>query len=372
MENLNFAISQEEVKKREILQNSLSKRLENRAMDIQAAIQKIEKDGTLLHDFLVPTNSISIGLIDDKLKATGINGQALEFTDFSLNQLSEKMGVPARFLKSLWNGQGWQKLLAMEIVNEHASNIARERLLIREVDGRVRGVLSDSYRRLNSMQIYMAFLQAISKSGAVLVDAHSGDTKGFLEVIHPNVQSIPTEKNGVIHLCYGAQIRNSDFGDGALELKFFEIQVVCMNGMTTDSVLREIHLGRKLPNDLKISQDTYEKDTAALSGLVRDAMNQVFDPQYILEKVHRVQRASDIELDFQKEIKALPALGLTIDEVKDVEKKIIENNPGDGLQGQNTLWKFAQTIGAVARDSKDGDRKRELSDLAGSMMMKAK
>lgn len=375
MENLlNFAISPEEVKKREILQSTLDRKIGERSMDIQNAINKIEQDGTLLHDFLVPTNSLNVEVHDGIIKTLGAeNGfDSFTFSDFAINQLSEKIGVPARYMKKLWFGDDWMKTLAVQTLNEHTKNIERDRLLLREVSGQIRGVLSDSYRRLNSMQIYLAFLSAVQTTGAKLVDAHSGNTKGFLEVILPHVQSIPTEKNGVVHLAYGAQIRNSDFGDGALELKLFEIQIVCMNGMTTDSILREIHLGRKLPSDLRISEDTYRKDTEAQAALVSDAMKTVFDPEYILEKAHRVQKASSIEVDMQKEIKALPQLGMTLEEVQVVENKLIENNPNDGLQGQNTLWKFAQTIGAVARDSEDGDRKRELSDLAGSLLMKAK
>lgn len=375
MENLvNFEITPEEVKKQEILQNELDHKIGERQMDIQAAIEKIERDGTLLHDYLVPTNALDVDIHDGIIKTTGASEgfDSFTFSDFAINQLSEKMGVPQKYMRKLWTGDDWMKMLAVKTVNDHAQHIDRDRLLIREVKGQIRGILSDSYRRLNSMQIYLAFLSAVQNTGAKLVDAHSGDTRGYLEVVLPKVQSIPTEKNGVIHLTYGAQIRNSDFGDGALELKAYEIQVVCMNGMTTDSILREIHLGRRLPEDLKISEDTYLKDTEAMAGLVRDAMNTVFAPEYIMDKARRTQLASTIEVDMQKEIKALPQMGMTIDETKLFEKKLIDNKPEDGIQGANTLWKFAQTIGAVARDTENGDRKRELVDLAGNVLMKAK
>jgi hypothetical protein len=367
---MDLQLTPEELRRREILQNSLTHRIAERNIDIRTAMEKIEADGTLLHDYLVPTNRMSLQLLNGIILATTITEDNMRFSDFSIGQLSEKMGVPVKYLRRLWNGNDWEKELAVNIVNKHAGNIARDRLLIREVDGQIRGILSDSYRRLNSMQIYLAFLDAVKDSGAVLIDAHSGDTRGYLEVIMPEIQSVQTEKNGIIHMGYGAQIRNSDFGDGALELRMYEMQVVCMNGMVTDSVLREIHLGRRLPDDLKISETTYQKDTSAMASLVKDAISQVFSPEYILAKQNRIQTASSMDIDIQKEVKQLPQLGFTQEEVADAETKLMNNNPNDGIQGQNTLWKFAQTIGAVARDAKDNDRKRELQDIAGDVMMR--
>lgn len=368
----NVILKPEEKKRKEFLQNKLNSRIDEKAMDIKAAIDKINDDGTLLNDYLVPTNRMNVELIDGIIKATAINGSQFGFSDFAIGQLAEKMHVPSRYLKDLFHGDEWQKGLAVKTVNDHVNNVARERLLVRSVNDQVRGILSDSYRRLNSMQIYVAFLSACQNKGAVLIDAHSSETRGYLEVINKEVTSIPTKNNGMIHQVFGAQIRNSDFGAGALELKLFEMQIVCMNGMVSDSILREIHLGRKLPSDLRISEDTYKKDTEAMAGVVSDAMNQIFDPFYIAEKTKRIQAASEYEVDMKKEVKALPQIGFTQDETNEVEKRLINNNPDDGLQGGNSLWKFAQAAGAVARDAENQERKRELQEIAGKIMAKVK
>lgn len=370
MENL--VLTPDEQKKKEILQVKLKEKIAEKSVDIKSAIEKIEKEGTLLHDYLVPTNKMIVELIDGNVKATQINGGEFDFSDFAIGQIAEKMHVPSRYLKDLFTGETWQRELAVKTVNDHVNNVDRDRLLIREVNSQIRGILSDSYRRLNSMQIYVAFLSACQKTGAVLIDAHSSDTRGYLEVVTPDIVSIPTKNNGIIHQVFGAQIRNSDFGAGALELKLYDMQVVCLNGMVSDSILREIHLGRRLPSDLRISKDTYIKDTQAMAGLVSDAMNQIFDPYYIAEKTKKIQAASEYEVDIEQEVKALPQIGFTQDETDAVQTVLINNDPEDGIQGSNTLWKFAQAAGAVARDSKNQERKRELQEIAGNLMARVK
>ena len=67
--------------------------------------------------------------------------------------MAEKVAVPAKYLRELSEGAAWQRRLAAEILNQHSSWTERSRLLVRTVDDQVRGVLSDSYRRLNSVEL---------------------------------------------------------------------------------------------------------------------------------------------------------------------------------------------------------------------------
>lgn len=69
----------------------------------------------------------------------------------AISQISEKMGIPAKYLRELSAGDAWQKQLCATILNEHSGWTGRTRVLIRAVGTEIRGVLSDSYRRLNSV-----------------------------------------------------------------------------------------------------------------------------------------------------------------------------------------------------------------------------
>ena len=95
------------------------------------------------------------------------------------------MGIPAKYLRELSAGDVWQKQLCATILNEHSGWTERTRVLIRAVGMEVRGVLSDSYRRLNSVDILTAFIREAGGQGAVVSDAYMNDTKVWCETILP-------------------------------------------------------------------------------------------------------------------------------------------------------------------------------------------
>ena len=181
---------------------------------------------------------------------------------------------------------------------------------MREVNGQVRAFLSDSYRRYDSMKLYMAFLQAVSEQNALLLDAFSDESKDFFEVIHPQIVPVKTELNGTVFMSFGARLRHSDFGNGALELRTFNMQAVCLNGMVTETKLREIHLGGKLPDNINLSNETMRLDSMTKASAIRDTVKSIFSPDNLKNDVARIQRAGSIRIDFDKEIKRLPKLGV--------------------------------------------------------------
>lgn len=62
----------------------------------------------------------------------------------------------------------------------------------------VRGILSDSYRRLDSEKILTTFFSEVIGQGAVACDALMTDTKVFVETILPEPICIPTRLNGQV------------------------------------------------------------------------------------------------------------------------------------------------------------------------------
>jgi hypothetical protein len=251
-----------------ILAAKLDATLKGRSKPVAEAIAQIERTGSLMDDFILPTQAVHFVKEQERVALTFkpdfYHGEAFApFTlhDHAQGQIADKLGVPPSYLKSLIAGKDWQKELSLTVMNTHSTNTTRERVLVRTIEGQVRGFLSDKYRRLNSMEIFVAFLMAAQQHDNVLVDAHSGETKGFLEVINPNIIEFDTPLNGRSFAVIGARIRNSDFGDGALEVYQFLMMVRCMNGVVGQSMLKEFHLGGRIPDNLTISEDTYKKDT---------------------------------------------------------------------------------------------------------------
>ena len=106
-------------------------------------------------------------------------------------------------------------------------------------------------------------------------DMYTSDTRNWIEIIKCNVFDIPTPNNGVVPTVFGVRAANSDFGDSAHELSFFTLNLACFNGMVSERMIRKIHLGAKLPEDLNISQRTYELDSAAQVSLINDCVRSM-------------------------------------------------------------------------------------------------
>jgi hypothetical protein len=192
-----------------------------------------------------------------------------------------------------------------------------------------------------------------------------------MEVLMPETISIMTPKNGMVEMAFGARLSTSDYGDGALELRAFMMQGVCLNGMVRDSVMRTVHLGSRLPENIAISKRTYELDTRTQASAIRDLTSGIFSKESIMQRGLEIQGASEMVVDMERELKALGKGKLLKEEVTGVEKILMRNNPEDGVQGESTLWKLVQGITAHGRGL-DPRREKDFQEIAGDLMNRVK
>jgi len=363
------------------LQEKLEKLISQKQPNAIEQIGKIRRDADNLVDFVAPigkTNRLGSPISfssNGTVKAEILIADEIEkyqIHNHAVGQFGEKLGIPTRYLKDLAGSQEqWARDLAAYSLNETAQYSSRSRLLIRSVDQEIRGVLSDSYRRLDTGKILAQFLNAVEGAGAILFDAAYTDTKSFVEVILPRPFQIQTEKNGDVDLVFGMQISNSDYGDGSLKVSSFLVNGACWNGMLFKSSLNQIHLGRRLPDDLKLSEETYRKDTDAQASAVRDITGQLLQKDRIIELAGKIKGAASQEIDsVENEIRRLSRLGggMTKGELELVEDRLKYNRKEDGLEGSLTLWKLSNAVTAVARDNEDQRRKRELEEIGAALL----
>ncbi|MGL5913714.1 MAG: hypothetical protein ACRCZB_06065 [Bacteroidales bacterium] len=364
----------------EVVINKVQRMIENKSAGVQATMERLLNEGKLQQDYIAPIG-VNLKQEDQKpvITFTG-NGHVLmnmqdgQFSlhDNAIGQLADRMGVPARYLRNLAGGDKWQRQLAATVLNEHSGWTQRTRVLVRTVGNEVRGVLSDSYRRLNSVDILTAFVQQAAQQGAVIADAFMSDTKVWAETILPTPITIPTLKNGEVVIFAGARFSTSDYGDGAVDMRAFLLNGACTNGMVRESVMKQVHLGSKLPDNLQLSNRTYELDTQTTVSAVKDLTNGLFSRDNLMRKAIEIQGASEIDVDFDQELKRLVKAGSLLKaEGTEVEKILMRNDPEDGVQGAATLWKLTQAITAHARYAGD-IRSRELHEISGALLNRVK
>ena len=364
----------------QVVMNKVQSMIDGKATGVQATMERLVNEGKIAQDYIAPLGvNLRAKQHDPVITFNGEHGLMMDMPDgqFSLHsnavgQIADRMGIPQRYLRTLAGGEEWQVLLAAQILNEHSGWTQRSRVLVRTVGKQVRGILSDSYRRLNSVEILTAFVEEASNQGAVISDAYMNDTKVWAETILPQPIVVPTTKNGDVVIFAGARFSTSDYGDGAVDMRAFLLNGACLNGMERESVMRQMHLGAKLPDSLAISQQTYELDTKTTVSAVRDLTKGLFLPENIKQKAYEIQGASEMEVDLEKEIKKLTSNGSLLKaEGQEVEKLLMKNDPDDGVQGASTLWKLTQAITAHAR-TLTPERSRELHEISGQLMNRVK
>ena len=354
----------------ELLQQKVVNRAKNNMPSITEVMGQIENEDKFLTDALVNTNELKFGTdrIGDRERLLMSYGKTeAGLNKYTTKQVANRFGIPTPYINALMETD-WGRNLAVKLLNEHARKSDVQRVLVRNINDTVRGVLSDSYKRINSMMVFMAFLQAANAKHATLYNAAIDDTKSFIEVIQPEVVEIETPKNGTVHIVFGAELRNSDFGDGRLNLRTFYLNVACLNGQIGTKFLNEVHRGGRLPENLVLSQETYTKESEAQASVCTDSMNHLFDPANMRGEVERIQRASDTPMDYVEGVKALKRTKhYSENELSILTAKLMAKNPDDGIQGANTKWGFVQGITSLA-NTYTTTRRNELIEYASDMM----
>lgn len=376
----NTAPAQKQQGLNQVVINKVQRMIEGKQQGVMGTINRLLEEGKIAQDFIAP---IGVNLRNKEHQPV-ISFQAQDRVQMNLpegnfnlhgnaiSQISEKMGIPAKYLRELSGGDAWQKQLCATILNEHSGWTNRTRVLVRAVGMEVRGVLSDSYRRLNAVDILTAFIREAGNRGAVVSDAYMNDTKVWCETILPTPVEIPTRKNGTVIIFAGARFSTSDYGNGSVDMRSFLLNGACLNGMVRESVMRQVHLGKCLPDSIDLSRRTYELDTQTTVSAVTDLTRGLYSRDTIMQKAIEIQGASEIDVDFDKELKSLVQRGALLkNEGREVEKLLMNNNPDDGVTGGATLWKLTQGITAFAREQ-EPERSRELHEISGQLMSRVK
>lgn len=349
-----------------LLEDKLDNMLNTNKTKVLEVVDKIERDVEQLEDSIVPFGTMSPMRFTANGSFKAIMGdQKYDLHNNALTQLCYLFGVPGAYAKQLLETD-WGRQLLQEIFMEHNDHSARKRMLVRNVGSEIRGVLSDKYRRLDSRAIYNKFITEANSSGAVIVDAHYEKVKQYITVVFPKLFEIQTQNNGIIYSAFGARIANSDYGNSALHLNSFHMQVVCENGLIGTSSLSAKHLGKRLSADLQLSERTYRLDTQTMASAVGDITANLLNEDTMRNTVLKIKGASEQIIDMDTAIKKLPK-EIHKPEIESI-KQVLQNGDEEmGIYGKPTMWKLSQAITAVS-NQKGGNRKQELDEIAGRLL----
>jgi hypothetical protein len=164
----------------------------------------------------------------------------------AIKQAASRVEIPTAYVDKLQSRGEWGQQLLAHNLNEQFSHLNGDKFLTRSTHGVVKGFLSDSYRRMDSRPILDSFIAACDAVGALPYMGYNLESKMAIQAILPMVfEPVPGEV-----IAFGVYLGNSDFGDGALSLRGFFERMWCENGAIMEEILRKIHLGKRLSEDI--------------------------------------------------------------------------------------------------------------------------
>src|ERR1700677_1637004 len=282
-------------------------------------------------------------------------------------QMAQTADLPIKFIDSLQTTpEQWAKeLLAHNLSTIFANRLAKNRYLLRSIQGEVRGFLSDRYRRLDSRPIIEAFASAVQQKGALPYDGYVTDTKIALQTLMPEVyEPIPGEM-----VAYGLSLENSDFGNGALSVWAYLLRIWSSNLAITQEEMRQVHLGRRLDDSMLYSERTYHLDAETTVSALRDVIATQLNAEGLRRRMESIRQANDAAVTPSSAKESLKKLLL-----KSETDAVIDayNSPDTyNLPAGGTTWRLSNAVSWVAGRTEDAERKLELMKIAGEMLPKA-
>lgn len=256
-------------------------------------------------------------LVDDSAPALNEDGVTMTAgaytpTDVCDQGIADKLGIPAGYLRRL---REQRPALYDANVNGWLDGDERNFLLrclrpeTGSGPGAVRAFLSDGYKIIDNLDVLMAALDGVRRSG-LPVRVDRCDLTGrriYVRVICEQVRTLApallagyrspfTGASGADNpvVFSGFLITNSETGCGAFTLVPRLVVQVCDNGLTiTKDAMRAVHLGERHDEGvISWSGDTQDKTLALITAKTTDAVTAFLDPGYTEHAIREIEKAA--------------------------------------------------------------------------------
>ena len=186
-----------------------------------------------------------------------------------------------------------------------------------------------------------------------------------MRIILPTVHEIAPGEYVIVGITWD----NSDFGRGAQSLRMFVMRLWCWNGAVLETAMREVHLGRRLSDDIAYSEETMSLDSRATVGAIRDTARHLLGSVKVDETTAILRAAATQGIDPKGKVEALRkkvGKGLA-DQVSEAY-----NRPDvEDLPPGNTAWRWSNALSWVAGHTDDPETRIDLERLAGDALKAA-
>ena len=284
-------------------------------------------------------------------------------TPLARRQLADKLKIPHAYFERM---REEQPVLLDRNVNTWLQS-EDDRRMLRTLDGQVRAVLSDRYRRLDNFDLAESVLPILQQLPDVRFESvELTETRMYLKCITSRL-TYEMAPGDVVQA--GVVISNSEVGQGTLSVQPLLYRLVCRNGLiAADRSLRKTHVGRSLGTEdegLQVYQDdTLRADDKAFFLKVRDVVQAAVSEASFRQTAQKLQKTLKIPLvgDPVKTVEVL-AQRYTLNDVErsGVLRHLITEGELSGYGLVNAVTHYSQEID-------DYDRATEFEALGGKLI----
>lgn len=330
--------------------------------------QELERQLATKQDLLVPSPQMvhttsSTGVSTLAIKNIGGEDRTYGITELARRQLADKLKIPFPYFERM---RAEQPSLLDQNINTWLGS-GDERRMIRTLDGNVRAVLSERYRRLDNFDLAEHVLPILqSLPGARMESVELTETRMYLKVVTPQVR-FEVAPGDIVQA--GVVISNSEVGHGTLSVQPLVFRLVCKNGLiAADRALKKTHLGRiqEAESDAAVlfEEDTLRADDKAFFLKVRDVVQASVSEATFRVTAEKMQKTMGIKLvgDPVKTVEVLAnRYSLNDAERAGVLRHLIEESDLSGYGLVNAVTGYSQEIA-------DYDRATEFEALGGKLI----
>lgn len=318
-------------------------------------------------DLVVSSSKVRVTTSDQRISTLHVESSESDssygITSLARRQLAEKLGIPFTYFERM-------RLEQPRLLDDNVNTWLKsqdDRRLLRTLDGDVRAVLSDRYRRLDNFDLADSVLPILDQLPGVRFESlELTDKKMYIKAVTSklNFEVAPGDvvQGGIV-------ISNSEVGLGSLEVQPLIYRLVCRNGLIVqDRGLRKTHVGRSIGQDVEVvqmfQQDTLRADDKAFFMKVRDVVAATVSETLFQTLAQRMQQTMGIVLraDPVKTVELL-AQRYTLNESErtGVLRHLIQGGTLSGYGLVNAVTHYSQEID-------DYDRATEFEALGGRLI----
>jgi len=333
--------------------------------------KELERQLVTKKDLVLPSSLLQcrtdaggdLKLIVDPGNQPEIGSSEFSTTVLARRQLADKLKIPFLYFERM---RVEQPNLLDRNVNTWLQTDG-DRRMIRTLDGEVRAVLSDRYRRLDNFDLADNVLPILQRlDGMRLESMDLTETKMYIKAVTPRV-TFEVSPGDIVQA--GVVITNSEVGCGTLSVQPLIHRLVCKNGLiASDHALRKTHVGRALGSEEELvtvfRDDTLAADDRAFFLKVRDVVEAAVSEATFHQVARKLQSTRDIRLtgDPVRTVEVLAnRYSLNDTERSGVLRYLI-------LQGDLSGFGLVNAVTHYSQDVEDYDRATDFEALGGKLI----